>query len=238
MFVEPFKHARFKNTNSCLADATFSETSSLYQIVTNSTANCTLEQYSWAIPSNFNTSNPEYQIGLFDGRAIRGDNDNGWRAWSPLFYVRDKTSTVSASRTASATGLLTATAETSPTNSATSSSSSSSLSSSSPSNHGKGSSHSTAIGVGVGVGVGCAALIALGAFWFIWRRRRSENATLLMNSGPKNRGKSVELSGRPLSELPVVAGNTDAKRENMVDDPQELEGGKTVTRVSQLHEME
>ncbi|KAJ5712617.1 hypothetical protein N7493_009085 [Penicillium malachiteum] len=79
-----------------VTDATFSKDSSLYQLIYNETANCTLEQYTWAIPSDFNTSNPEYQIGLFDGGAIRGDDNNGWRAWSPIFYVRDKSDAISA----------------------------------------------------------------------------------------------------------------------------------------------
>ncbi|KAJ5083487.1 hypothetical protein N7456_012914 [Penicillium angulare] len=222
--------------DNIVSDATFSETSSLYQIVANTTANCTLEQYSWAIPTDFNTSNPEYQIGLFDGGAIRGDNNNGWRAWSPVFYVRDKTSAVSASRTATTTGLLTATAETSPSNTATSSSSASTSSSSS--NHNTGSSNSTAIGVGVGVGVGCAALIALGAFWFIWRRRKARVAK--DSFGPDTSG-SAELpgSGRHPSELPVAArDSTGARVGEVLDKPQELEGGKIVAKASPVHEME
>ncbi|KAJ5219723.1 hypothetical protein N7468_008927 [Penicillium chermesinum] len=94
------------------ARATFTTDSNLYQLVSNTTANCTLEQYTWAIPSDFNTTNPEYQIGLFDGEANLGDNGiplNGFISWTPAFYVRPKAEATSALKTASATGLVTGT---------------------------------------------------------------------------------------------------------------------------------
>ncbi|KAJ5785376.1 uncharacterized protein N7503_010588 [Penicillium pulvis] len=219
-----------------VVDATFSTTSTLYQIVSNTTANCTLEQYSWAIPSDFNTSSPEYQIGLFDGSALRGDNNNGWRAWSPDFYIRDKSDAVSASKTASVSGLLTATAQTSPTAATTSSSTSTSSSHS--------SSNSTAIGVGVGVGVGVAALIALGLFWFLWRRRKY-NA---LNQDHQDHSDVAEMSGRDRSELPGAIPMTDRKTTELpaqdhvvAYEAQELEsgpGGHGGAKVKPIHEME
>ncbi|KAJ5760280.1 hypothetical protein N7520_007436 [Penicillium odoratum] len=217
-----------------VVDATFSTTSSLYQIVENSTANCTLEQYSWAIPSDFNTTDPAYQIGLFDGSALRGDNNNGWRAWSPLFYVRDKESAVSASRTASVSGLLTATVGTSPT--ATAPSTNSATSTSTSSSH--SSSNSTAIGVGVGVGVGAAALIGLGLFWFLWRRRK-------YNAVNQDHPDSAEIAGRQRSELPGAIPMTEGKTSEMpaedhvvAYEAQELEGTRGAAKVLPVHEME
>lgn len=221
-------------------DATFSTTSTLYQIVSNTTANCTLEQYSWAIPSDFNTSSPQYQIGLFDGSAVRGDNNNGWRAWSPLFYIRDKSDAVSASATASVSGLLTATAQTSPTATATSSSSTKSSTSTSNSSS-QSSSNSTAIGVGVGVGVGVAALIALGLFWFFWRRRKY-NA---LNQDHQDHPDAAELFGRDPPELvgamPMTDGKTTepAAQDHVVAyEAQELEGEHGGAKVKPIHEME
>ncbi|KAJ5676263.1 hypothetical protein N7462_009160 [Penicillium macrosclerotiorum] len=209
--------------NSFEVDATFSETSSLYQIITNSTANCSLELYSWAIPSNLNTSNPEYQIGLFDGAAFRGTygiEDYGWISWSPFFYVRDKTSAISASKTASVTSLLTGTGETSPTTHSTSTSTSSSSSSSSSSSDGAAvattasssdqtpSSNSAAVDAGIGVGVGAAALIVLGLVWFFWRRRNSKR------TGTDNQqSQTSELPGRPVFELPTAIPVTEKKGE-------------------------
>ncbi|KAJ5650383.1 uncharacterized protein N7484_004106 [Penicillium longicatenatum] len=222
-----------------VVDATFSTSSTLYQIVTNTTANCTLEQYSWAIPSDFNTSNPQYQIGLFDGSAVRGDNNNGWRAWSPLFYIRDKSDAVSASITASVSGLLTATAETSPTATATSSSSTKSSTTSNASS--QSSSNSTAIGVGVGVGVGVAALIALGLFWFFWRRRKY-NALKQDHQDPSD---AAELSGGARVELAGAIPMTDGKTTElpaqdhvMAYEAQEMEGGHQGAKVKHIHEME
>lgn len=217
-----------------IADVTFSTTSSLYQIVSNTTANCTLEQYTWAIPSDFDVSNPKYQIGLFDGGAIRGDNNNGWRSWSPAFYVREKNSAISASMTATTTGLLTATAQTSATVTATptTTSSSSATATTSSSNHNSSGSSSTAVGVGVGVGVGCAALIAAGAFWFIWRRRRGKRGTRLDEDGRP--GESVELPVKPVQEL--GGGVIDSKGKIPLG-PQEA-GGQGITKIRGLHEME
>ncbi|GLA38974.1 hypothetical protein AnigIFM63309_006300 [Aspergillus niger] len=57
--------------------AQFTETSALYQLVVDETANYTLEEYSWAIPKEFNnTTNPEYQIGLFNPSVLHGADGN------------------------------------------------------------------------------------------------------------------------------------------------------------------
>lgn len=234
----PFTNRDKTLTLTLAVDATFSTSSTLYQIVSNTTANCTLEQYSWAIPSDFNTSSPQYQIGLFDGSALRGDNNNGWRAWSPLFYIRDKTDAVSASKTASVSGLLTATAQTSPTATATSSSSTTASTSTSSSHS---SSNSTAIGVGVGVGVGAAALIALGLFWFFWRRRKY-NA---LKQDHQDHSEAAELSVRDRSELVGAIPMKDGKSTELpaqdhvvAYEAQELESGHGGLKGKPIHEME
>ncbi|RHZ57665.1 uncharacterized protein CDV56_101347 [Aspergillus thermomutatus] len=153
-----------------VAGASFSTSSSLYRLVVNDTANCTLEQYSWAIPADFNTTNPQYQVGLFDASAKLGTAGvalYGWKSWSPYFYVREK-STTTTSTTAtgtSATALLTGTGESAPSG-VTATSTSTSTSS---------GSNSSKIGIGVGVGVGGAAVILLLLFavYFLRRRRRA-----------------------------------------------------------------
>ncbi|KAJ5714748.1 uncharacterized protein N7483_011929 [Penicillium malachiteum] len=225
-----------------VTDATFSKDSSLYQLIYNATANCTLEQYTWAIPSDFNTSNPQYQIGLFDGGAIRGDDDNGWRAWSPLFYVRDKSDAISASQTASATGLVTgtgqasatATATATATSATTNTSPSSTSSTSSTSNHKSSNPTAIGVGVGVGVGVGAAALImAFIAFWY-WRRRQRRGVALASDD-PHPIG-STELQARHLVELPVNEVAT-RKVEKFRDSASVSQSGITTTN-SEVHEME
>ena len=172
----------------------------------NETANCTLEQYSWAIPSDFNTSNPEYQLGLFDGSSLRGTDGNafyGWLSWSPNFYVKDNTSTSSAASTATATGLITGTGQSSPT-AATSSTTSSSTS---PSDS-HSTSDSTKIGIGVGVGVGAAVVIALLVVWFFLSRRK------------KNLGNSnIGYEPAQTSELPNTFVSELAAKEPVADPP-------------------
>ncbi|KAL3262373.1 hypothetical protein ABHI18_002835 [Aspergillus niger] len=60
-----------------IVGAQFTETSALYQLVVDETANYTLEEYSWAIPKEFNnTANPEYQIGLFNPSVLHGADGN------------------------------------------------------------------------------------------------------------------------------------------------------------------
>ncbi|OJJ51824.1 hypothetical protein ASPZODRAFT_138881 [Penicilliopsis zonata CBS 506.65] len=149
---------------------------SLYRLVVNETANCTLELYSWAIPADFNTTDPQYQIGLFNASVLRGADGIalfGWQAWSPYFYVRDATTTAAtatatATATTASTALLTGTGETATSTSPSTSAptfTSASLSTSAMSN-------TTKIGIGVGVGVGAAAIV-IGLVWFLLRRRRT-----------------------------------------------------------------
>ncbi|PYH96821.1 hypothetical protein BO71DRAFT_417546 [Aspergillus ellipticus CBS 707.79] len=152
--------------------AQFTETSALYQLVVNETANCTLEQYSWAIPGDFNTTNPEYQIGLFNASVLLGADGNaffGWQSWSPDFYVREvNSSTVTSTTvTANATGTATTASLTSSAQATSSSSPSASLGTHSS------SSNTVAIGVGVGVGVAGLAGICFGALYFLRRRRKT-----------------------------------------------------------------
>lgn len=204
--------------------ATFSADSSLHQLVTNTTANCTLEQVTWGIPSDLNVSNPVYQIGLFDGNAKLGDNNtplNGWIAWSPNIYIREKSAATSASKTASATGLIsgTGTSAAATTTSATTSEAASSGS----------SSNSTSIGVGVGVGVGGAALIAAGAFWFLWRRRKAKQSAAGGNTeaGLGTESKPTELPAQS-SERAELQGTGPTTG---------LSSDQTVTKQAGFHEM-
>jgi hypothetical protein len=183
------------NIQRFLAGASFTTTSSLYRLVVNETANCTLEQYSWAIPSDFNTTDPRYQIGLFDATAKLGTSGvalYGWIAWSPSFYVRDKsTTTTSTSATStSATALLTGTGEPAPPTSTPTSTSTS-------------SSNSSKIGIGVGVGVGGAAviLLLLLAFYF-FRRRRRANAN--PQEGASARVLEPSMHAAEVAELQAV----------------------------------
>ncbi|RAH58046.1 hypothetical protein BO85DRAFT_487860 [Aspergillus piperis CBS 112811] len=154
-----------------IVGAQFTETSALYQLVVNKTANCTLEEYSWAIPKEFNTTNPEYQIGLFNASVLLGADGIalfGWQAWSPDFYVRPaSTSTTDATNTATGTASQTSTTSLSPA-------SVSASVSSSPEPESQ-SSNTNTVGIGVGVGVGVAALagILLGAYYFMRRRRKA-----------------------------------------------------------------
>ncbi|RAL04038.1 uncharacterized protein BO80DRAFT_422418 [Aspergillus ibericus CBS 121593] len=162
-----------------IVGAEFTTNSALYQLVVNDTANCTLEEYSWAIPNDFNTTDPEYQIGLFNASVLLGADGNalfGWQAWSPDFYVRavsttttgtsSTTTTVAASATSSNTSTTTS-ATTFPSSSATPSSSAAS------DNH---TSNTETIGIGVGVGVGVAALagVLLGVFYLLRRRQKAQ----------------------------------------------------------------
>ncbi|RHZ55391.1 hypothetical protein CDV55_105015 [Aspergillus turcosus] len=176
--------------------ASFTTTSSLYRLVVNETANCTLEQYSWAIPSDFNTTDPRYQIGLFNASAklsTAGIPLYGWIAWSPFFYVRDK-STTTTSPTAtgtSTTALLTGTGEPAPSGAAAT-----------PTSTSTSSSDSSKIGIGVGVGVGGAAvlLLLLLAVYFFRRRRRAnpqEGASAGVPDTP-----SMTAAELPAVELP------------------------------------
>ncbi|RAH71630.1 uncharacterized protein BO66DRAFT_54330 [Aspergillus aculeatinus CBS 121060] len=177
--------------------AKFTTTSSLYQLVVNETANCTLEQYTWAIPSDFNTTNPQYQIGLFNATAKLGTYGidlYGWISWSDYFYVREKgaATTTTASTTATSTGSAQSTGAATSGSSSTTSSPASSHSSSS-------SSSSVGIGVGVGVGVGAAAVIGALAFFFLRRRKKRQRAT------PIPTQETSEVAGSPLYELPAPA---------------------------------
>ncbi|PYI22564.1 hypothetical protein BO86DRAFT_162708 [Aspergillus japonicus CBS 114.51] len=174
--------------------AKFTTTSSLYQLVVNETANCTLEQYTWAIPSDFNTTNPQYQIGLFNATAKLGTYGidlYGWISWSDYFYVREKGTATTTATTSSTTATSTGSAQSTGVATSITSSSASSHSSSS-------SSSSVGIGVGVGVGVGAAAVIGALAFFFLRRRKKRQRA-------PVPTQETSEVAGSPLYELPAPA---------------------------------
>ncbi|PYH40369.1 uncharacterized protein BP01DRAFT_222043 [Aspergillus saccharolyticus JOP 1030-1] len=168
--------------------AQFTTRSSLYQLVINDTANCTMEQYTWAIPSDFNTTNPQYQIGLFNATAKLGTYGvdlYGWISWSDYFYVREKGA---------------ATTTTTTTSSTTATSTGSTQTTSTASSHGGGSnSNSVGIGVGVGVGVGAAAVIGVLGFFFLRRRRKTRQ------KAPTPTQETSEVAGSPLYELPAPA---------------------------------
>ncbi|KAE8152683.1 hypothetical protein BDV25DRAFT_150588 [Aspergillus avenaceus] len=177
-----------------VSHAQFTTGGSLYKLVVNKTANCSLEQYSWAIPPDFNTTNPQYQIGLFDGTVRLGTADVplfGWINWSPYFYVRDKSSSLSTSTTAASTSTIpsTATSDTAPTSSASSSSSTDS-DSTSPRN----------LGIGIGVGVGGFALLLLLAFYLLRRRKKARQAAAMREPAVQYKRPAVNL---PPVELPA-----------------------------------
>ncbi|RDH28817.1 hypothetical protein BDQ94DRAFT_174482 [Aspergillus welwitschiae] len=181
-----------------IVGAQFTETSALYQLVVNETANCTLEEYSWAIPTDFNTTNPEYQIGIFNASVLLGADGNalfGWQAWSPDFYVRPASTTSTAdstsTATSTATGTETSTASETSTTSLSSASTSASASSSSETQSQKSNINTVGIGVGVGVGVAALAGILLGAYYLSRRRRKAQIPP--QSFGPVQQRPPVEL---------------------------------------------
>ncbi|GFF89618.1 hypothetical protein IFM61392_09744 [Aspergillus lentulus] len=172
--------------------AVFNTSSNLYRLVTNKTANCTLEQYTWTIPTDFDTTDPQYQFGLFDASAklgTAGNNLYGWLAWSPFFYVRDKTSSTNALLTGTGTA-------------ATSTASASVPAMSTPTHEKTGSSNSKTLGIGVGVGVGGTAVILLVLLAvFCTRRRRRKYIPAQGRPNPaETSGMPVELHGQELSQ--------------------------------------
>ncbi|RAL16093.1 uncharacterized protein BO97DRAFT_182797 [Aspergillus homomorphus CBS 101889] len=176
--------------------AKFTTTSSLYQLIVNDTANCTLEQYTWAIPSGFNTTNPQYQIGLFNATAKLGTYGidlYGWISWSDYFYVREK----GAATTTTTTSSTTSTGSTLTTSTATDGSS---VTTSPASSH-SSSSSSNSVGIGVGVGVGVGAAAILGALAFFLLRRRSKKKQRVVAPAQE----TSEVAGSPLYELPAPA---------------------------------
>ncbi|GIJ82133.1 hypothetical protein Asppvi_000636 [Aspergillus pseudoviridinutans] len=178
--------------------AVFNTSSNLYRLVTNKTANCTLEQYTWTIPTNFNTTNPQYQFGLFDASAKLGTGGNGlygWLAWSPFFYVRDKSNVLMTSTSTNA--LLTGTGT-----AATLTASASTSATSTPTDGRTDSSNSKTLGIGVGVGVGGAAviLLVLLAVFFTRRRRRKYIPAQGEPNPTETSGMPVELPGQELSQ--------------------------------------
>ncbi|QKX63058.1 uncharacterized protein TRUGW13939_10226 [Talaromyces rugulosus] len=178
-----------------LEGALFSLGGSIYRTTNYSSSNCILDQYNWTIPLSFNTTDPQYLIGLFNASTVRGMDGNdlwGFMGWSPIFYVEPTTTTTTTTTTtaagttttttttaagtttttaAVAAGAATATAAKPDANNnpaaTTTSSASSSPTSSSDS---AGLSGGTKAGIGVGVALGVLALV--GVFIFIFFRRR------------------------------------------------------------------
>ncbi|PWY87713.1 hypothetical protein BO70DRAFT_200925 [Aspergillus heteromorphus CBS 117.55] len=175
--------------------AKFTQTSALYQLVVNETANCTLEQYSWAIPGDLNVTDPEYQIGLFNASVELGADGIalfGWQSWSPDFYIQE--ANASSTATATATNTMAMTAMTSATTASSTSSAPSSSSSATSHTHTHTSSVNTvAIGAGVGVGAAALAGICFGVLYFLRRRRKTR--ALSQRSG--------NVTDLPAYELPV-----------------------------------
>ncbi|PWY87229.1 hypothetical protein BO94DRAFT_624406 [Aspergillus sclerotioniger CBS 115572] len=163
-----------------IVGAQFTKTSALYQLVVDDTANCTLEEFSWAIPDDFNTTDPQYQIGLFNASVLLGADGVplfGWQAWNPDFYVRpvSSTTTTDASSTTSTVAATATGGNTTTTTSATSLSTfSASPTSSSVSDDSTSNSETIGIGVGVGVGVAALAAVLLGAFYLRRRRKKAQ----------------------------------------------------------------
>ncbi|KAJ5413800.1 hypothetical protein N7509_000427 [Penicillium cosmopolitanum] len=170
-----------------------------------------MESYSWTIPLNIDTAAPKYLLGLFDGDAELGTDaiaDYGWISWSPYFYVREKSSTTSASSSVTVTTPVTGTAATI-TNTPIFS----------PNSSPNSSSESTKIGVGVGVGIGVALLIALGFGWFLNRLKKSRRNGEGVNyeeGGNNEPTPTAELPDTYLSELPIKEPVAIPSQANMV----------------------
>ncbi|RMJ27668.1 hypothetical protein PHISP_01453 [Aspergillus sp. HF37] len=190
------------------ANARFSATDNIFRLVVNESANCTLEQYSWAIPPGFDTSNPKYQIGLFDATVDAGAFGNplsGWIVWSPLFYVRKlmsdtTTATAATSSTLTTTPLTeTGTGQPAPTPTPTATSSSSS------SEGGSGASDATNVQIGVGVGVGVGGFLLVLLFgWFLLRRwKRARQSQPGITPPPPISTAPAELDVKEVGQEPA-----------------------------------
>lgn len=203
-----------------IVNARFSTTSSVFRLIVNETANCTMEQYSWAIPLDLDITNPKYLVGLFNASVDRGTYDidlYGWEAWSPFFYVREESASSSTATGISTTTLLSETGEPRPTPSATppltsSSTSSTSSSTASPTATSSDSdSTDVKIGVGVGVGVGGAIILALLLAWFFVRRRKKSRQGQVgpaMAMPPPAQTGPAELTGSGVAEAPAKPKRT------------------------------
>ncbi|KAK2766903.1 hypothetical protein FQN54_006218 [Arachnomyces sp. PD_36] len=152
--------------------AVFSTSSSLYRLYSPSDG-CTLQQYNWTIPSDLDTSNPRYQLGLFNADTERGADGvelAGFLSWSPYFYLGPEPEPTSAPTTLIATDNGRPTETSAPANSITSS-----PSPSPPPSSSSGLSTGATAGIAAGAGVvGLALLIFL--FWFFRRRRSAAKA--------------------------------------------------------------
>lgn len=180
-----------------MAGAEFTQDSEPYQRVTNETANCTLEKYSWAISPSLNTTNPAYQIGLFNATAKLGTYDvnlYGWLAWSPFFYVRSKSAT--ATDTAPKSTPNASEFSITPTPSSTS-----------PSDNNDASScdSSWKVGVGVGVGVCVAGLALIFVLVFYLLRRRKKRHSQIQ--------EAAELPAQPEMAAPAELPATSTRAE-------------------------
>ncbi|KAH8695559.1 hypothetical protein BGW36DRAFT_204425 [Talaromyces proteolyticus] len=145
-------------------------------------SNCTLDQYNWTIPSTFNTTDPQYQFGIFNASTKRGTDGIplfGFMSWSPPFYVYNKTTSAATSPlspafTQSAMGDVGTT-----TSSVTSTSLTSTQAlpaSSIPASDSLSTGAKTGIGVGVTIGV---IALAVPALLFFFRRRNTTSKKIL-----------------------------------------------------------
>ncbi|KAL1847723.1 hypothetical protein Plec18167_009309 [Paecilomyces lecythidis] len=177
----------------------FSDSSSLYRSYSPS-PNCTLEQYNWTIPANFDTTNPTFNLALMNATQERGTDGNalsGFLAWSPIFYIRDK---------ASATSTGTVSTSAIPTSSVSHTLSPTAITGSSDSPD----DLSTGAKAGIGVGVSITGLLVLGLLAFVLRRRfirrqpASSQATTVIPIEEEPLGKP-ELSAYLVHEMDAGA---------------------------------
>lgn len=200
--------------------ALFSIGGSIYRTTNFSSSNCTLDQYNWTIPLSFNTTDPKYQLGLFNASTTRGTDGNnlwGFLSWSEFFYVEATTTTTTTAGTATATATATATKTHANNNQAATTTSS--IAPPPTSSSSSGLSGGAKAGIGVGVTLGVLALVGVFVF-IIFRRKRA--------AGYRNTEAQIlpaEMNGATENKPPKQALEVHEMDGVGVSEPQELDGG-------------
>ncbi|CRG92640.1 hypothetical protein PISL3812_09703 [Talaromyces islandicus] len=199
-----------------LEGAVFSTGGSIYRTTNFSSSNCTLDQYNWTIPLSFNTTDPTYQLGLFNASTLRGTDGNnlwGFLGWSAIFHVEPIATTTTTAGKTTATATKT-NVDNNPATMTTSSTSTSQTPSSSA-----GLSGGAKAGIGVGVTFGALALVGLLIFIFFRRKKASGYTNPETQILPVEMGATTEYRAtRQVSEVHEMDGVGATER-------RELDGG-------------